>query len=157
MLVLDDIAKLWAWRDPHKSVQVVKHEYEPKDAVKYLDNIQYRYPRKNWTSVMLFNCDHPDCRNLTPEYVNEASGLDLHRLTWTDDPFIGELPAEWNHLVSEYAPNKNAKLVHYTVGTPCFEEYMNCEFADEWYQEKALMNSCTQLKDIKKLVQNKLK
>lgn len=145
MLVLDDIANLWNLRDPFSAVQVVKHDYMPKDKVKYLGNIQYYYPCKNWSSVMLFNCAHYDCKRLTPEYVNTASGLDLHRFKWTSERFIGELPVEWNHLVSEYDPNPNAKLVHYTVGGPYFYEYEHCEYSDEWFEERALMQNCEQI------------
>ena len=144
MLVLDDIKKLFDHVDWQKSVSVVKHDYTPKDTVKYLGAIQHPYPRKNWSSVMVFNCFHQHCRNLTPEYVNTASGLDLHRFKWTFDDLIGELPADWNHLVSEYPPNPNAKLVHYTVGGPYFNEYAHCEYSDEWFKEKALMTNCNQ-------------
>ena len=140
MLVLDDIKKLWDLRSPDKDVQVVKHDYVPRDEIKYLGTTQYKYPRKNWSSMMIFNCEY--CTTLTPEYVNNASGLELHQFKWTEN--IGELPKDWNHLVSEYPPNPNAKLVHYTVGGPYFREYQNCEFAEEWFNERLLMTSCQQ-------------
>jgi len=147
MLVLDDIAKLWNMQDWTKVVQVAKHEYEPKDDVKYLGAKQYPYPRKNWSSVMLFNCSHHHCKRLTPDYVNTASGLDLHRFKWTEDDAIGELPKEWNHLVSEYDANDEASLIHFTVGGPYFEEYWGCEYTDEWFIERKLMLNCNQRVD----------
>ena len=144
MLVLDDIKKLYDHADWQKSVSVVKHDYTPKDKVKYLGTIQHPYPRKNWSSVMIFNCAHHHCKRLTPEYVNTASGLDLHRFNWTEDDAIGELPIEWNHLVSEYEPNPKAKLVHFTVGGPYFHEYEHCEYSDEWFKERSIMTNCNQ-------------
>lgn len=145
MLFREDIAELWALRDPLKSVQVVKHDYIPKNQTKYLGTTQYPYPKKNWSSVMLFNCAHFDCKRLTPEYVNTASGLELHQFKWTSEDRIGDLPVEWNHLVSEYPPNPKAKNIHYTVGGPYFHEYENCEFSDEWFEEKRNMMHCSQL------------
>jgi hypothetical protein len=146
MLVLDDIAKLWELKDETKAVQVVKHEYTPKDRIKYLGAVQYPYEKKNWTSVMIFNCEK--CKALTPEYVNSASGLELHQFKWLEsENLIGGLPKEWNHLVSEYAPNPDAKLVHYTVGGPYFNEYEGCEYSDKWFEERAHMNFCAQRRD----------
>jgi len=147
MLVLDDIAKLWNLRDWKKSVQVVKHDYTPKDEVKYLGTKQYAYPRKNWSSVMLFNCSHHHCKRLDPNYINSASGLDLHRFNWTESDSIGELPKDWNHLVSEFDPNPDAKLIHFTVGGPYFHEYNGCEYSDEWFTERRLMQNCNQRGD----------
>lgn len=116
-----------------KSVQVVKHDYAPKTQTKYLGNIQYAYPRKNWSSVMLFNCAHPHCKRLTPEYVNAAEPANLHRMWWTHDDDIGELSADWNHLVGEYEPNPKAKIVHWTqIGPWFYNDPSAVEFGDEW-------------------------
>lgn len=150
MLVRCDIKELLdqcEWFN--KAIYVVKHDYTPKDSVKYLNTIQYRYPRKNWSSVMVFNNSHSCCKNLTPEYVNTASGLDLHRFNWCTDDQIGELSTDWNHLVSEYPPNLDAKIVHFTVGGPYFHEYSNCEFSEEWFDEKSKMMTCLQRKEVK--------
>jgi hypothetical protein len=145
MILRDDIAKLWALRDERYAVQVVKHDYVPRDEVKYLGTRQYKYRKKNWSSVMLFNCAR--CTTLTPDYVNTAPGLELHQFEWLgSDDLIGALPKEWNHLVGEYAPNPAAKLVHYTVGGPYFHEYADCEYADEWRDEHEYMNYCEQMK-----------
>lgn len=143
MLVLTDIKEIFDLFDPSYAVQVVKHDYTPKHQIKYLGNIQYPYPKKNWSSVMLFN--NAECKALTPEYVNKASGLDLHQFKWLENESrIGELPKEWNHLVIDMPPNPNAKIVHYTNGTPCFREYFTCEYSSEWFQERALMSFAEQ-------------
>ncbi len=137
-LVLDDIAKLWALRDERYAVQVVKHHHVPKEEVKFLGEKQSKYEKKNWSSVMLMNCGK--CRALTPEYVNTASGLELHQFKWLgDDALIGEIPSRWNHLVGYDAPRRDAALVHYTTGGPYFAEYERCEYAREWFDEKAHM------------------
>jgi len=137
-LVLDDIAKLWARRDDRYAVQVVKHHHVPKEEVKFLGAKQSKYEKKNWSSVMLINCAR--CRALTPEYVNSASGLELHQFKWLEsEALIGEIPSRWNHLVGYDAPRADAALVHYTIGGPYFAEYQDCEYSREWFAEKAHM------------------
>jgi hypothetical protein len=137
MLCRADIAGLAAQRREDKAVMVVKHDYVPKTQRKFLDQVQTKYERKNWSSVMLFNNER--CRALTAGYVNSASGLELHRFRWVDDALIGELPREWNWLVTEYDYNPDAKLVHYTLGGPWFDAYRGCEYADEWFAERESM------------------
>jgi hypothetical protein len=106
--------------------------------VKFLGAVQTKYEKKNWSSVMLMNC--AKCTALTPEYVNTATGLQLHQFKWLDDDsLIGELPSRWNHLVGYDAPRNDASLVHYTIGGPYFEEYAQCEYAREWWHERELM------------------
>lgn len=140
MLMRDDIARLWELRDDRYAVQVVKHQHVPKEDVKFLGHTQTRYEKKNWSSVMLMNCAR--CRTLTPEYVNSASGLELHQFKWLgDDALIGALPARWNHLVGYDAPDPGAALVHFTIGGPWFEPYRDCEFAGEWNAARESMLS----------------
>jgi hypothetical protein len=135
MLMLDDIARLWALRDERYAVQVVKHDHVPKEEVKFLGAVQTRYQKKNWSSVMLMNCAR--CRALTPDYVNSATGLELHQFKWLgDDGAIGSLPARWNHLVGFDTPRPDAALVHYTIGGPYFDQYRDCEYAREWFAER---------------------
>src|SRR4026207_521670 len=43
MLMLDDVAKLWALRDERYAVMVVKHVHVPKETVKFLGEPQTRY------------------------------------------------------------------------------------------------------------------
>lgn len=131
MLCRADIAELYALRDESKAVMVAKHDYVPKTERKFLDQVQTKYERKNWSSLMLFN--NARCRALSPDYVNSATGLELHRFKWADDGSIGELPKEWNWLVTEYDHNPDAKVVHYTIGGPWFEPYRDCDYAAEWF------------------------
>ncbi len=133
MICREDIAKLWKLRDESKAVMVVKHDYKTKAHDKYLGNKNENYPRKNWSSVILWNCAHPKHKILTPDFIMKQTGAFLHRFTWLDDADIGELPKEWNWLTTEYPDNYNASLLHYTLGTPCFKDYHNCEMADEWH------------------------
>jgi lipopolysaccharide biosynthesis glycosyltransferase len=143
MLVLDDIAALWRLRDDRYAAMVVKHDHQPRESVKFLGQTQTRYPKKNWSSVMLFN--NARCKALTPEYVNRASGLELHQFKWLEsEDLIGDLPRRWNHLVGYYQPSRDVSLVHYTLGGPYFDEYRDCEYADEWRQELERMLACTQ-------------
>jgi len=142
MLVMDDVAKLWMLRDDRCAVQVVKHEHVPKEEVKFLGAVQTKYAKKNWSSVMLMNCAR--CTALTPEYVNRASGLELHQFKWlADESLIGALPPEWNHLVGYDAPRAGVSLAHYTIGGPWFEEYTDCEYSREWFAEREAMLSAT--------------
>jgi hypothetical protein len=121
---------------------VVKHQHEPKETTKFLGQMQTSYPMKNWSSVMLMN--NARCRALTPEYVNSASGLELHRFRWLEDEeLIGSLPARWNHLVDYDPPLPAAELslLHYTSGGPWFPDYADCGYADLWRAELAHMTS----------------
>lgn len=132
MILLDDIWKLMDEIEPGKAVWCVQHKYTPATKTKFLANPQVQYPRKNWSSVIVF--DNSKCRALTPDVVNTAEPSFLHQFKWLQDNEIGKLGKEWNHLVGEYKPNPKAKLVHYTLGTPCFPEYQNQEFAREWFE-----------------------
>ncbi|KQR76063.1 glycosyltransferase [Rhizobium sp. Leaf341] len=134
-----DIAELWALRDEQYSVMVCKHDYQPKEDVKFLGQVQTKYEKKNWSSVMLFN--NSRCTNLTPDYVSTRSGLELHQFKWLDgDHQIGGLPLKWNHLVGVYDYDPEAALVHYTEGGPYFADYADCDYADEW---NAILNETT--------------
>lgn len=140
MLVLDDMAKLWSLRDDRYAVMCVKHNHVPKEEVKFLGQPQTCYEKKNWSSVMLINCAR--CKALTPEYVNTATGLELHRFHWLgDDGLIGEIPHRWNHLV-DYDPEASVhelSNIHYTEGGPYFERFRNCGYSDLWIAERERM------------------
>lgn len=134
--------------DPDRAVYVTKHDYEPKDNIKFLNTVQYKYPRKNWSSVVLWNCAHPANKKVTAEFVNTTSALELHRFSWLEDDQIGELDVRWNWLVGEYdQPPADVKNVHWTVGGPYFEEYKNVNFSTEWFTEFARMSYCKQRPD----------
>ena len=133
MICNADIKELWQMRDDNYALMVVKHNYKTKAQKKYLGNKNEDYPRKNWSSVILWNCSHPKHKALTPDFISKQTGSYLHRFSWLNDEEIGELPIEWNWLAIEYPENNLAKLVHYTLGTPCFIEYKDTDMADIWY------------------------
>jgi lipopolysaccharide biosynthesis glycosyltransferase len=134
MICQADIKELWDLRDESKALLVVKHNYKTKASQKYLGNINENYPRKNWSSVVLWNCSHPSHKILTPDFIAKQTGKYLHRFSWLDDNDIGELPMEWNWLAIEYPINIKAKLIHFTLGTPCFMNYRNTEMANYWLE-----------------------
>ncbi|MDG2321815.1 MAG: hypothetical protein P8L79_16305 [Rhodospirillaceae bacterium] len=141
MLMLDDVASVWAERDENFAVQVVKHDHKPSESKKFLDQSQSRYQKKNWSSVMLFN--NARCKALTTDYVNTATGLELHQFKWLkDDSLIGDLPARWNHLVDydPELPQDEVSFLHYTEGGPYFDAYKNCGYADLWFTERDKVN-----------------
>ena len=132
MLMFDDVAELWRMRDDSKAIQVCKHNYTPKEKTKFLGQTQTAYPKKNWSSFMLMNCKK--CTTLTPDYVNKASGLELHQFKWLEsEGLIGEIPLEWNWLVGEYSHKDDVKNIHYTKGGPWFEEYKDCDYSKDWF------------------------
>ena len=146
MLVLEDIGNLWALRDDKYAVMCVKHDHVPKEKTKFLGAQQTKYEKKNWSSVMMFNC--AKCTALTPDYVNSASGLDLHRFNWLgDDDLIGEIPHRWNLLVGydQSIPVDEVSNLHYTIGGPYFHDYKDIDYAAEWFAERDEMLRCEQL------------
>tara|TARA_B100000902_G_scaffold120560_1_gene120862 strand:- start:234 stop:905 length:672 start_codon:yes stop_codon:yes gene_type:complete len=133
MMFRGDIAELWSKRNFIYSVMCCKHDYEPKQGVKFRGAKNEPFPKKNWSSMMIMN--NGLCNRLTPDYVNSASGLELHQFKWLpNDDAIGNLPLEWNWLVGEYEYNKDAKNVHWTLGGPYFEDYARSDYADEWFE-----------------------
>ncbi len=135
MLMLDDIAKLWELRNDKYALMCVHHNHVPDKNLKFLNQTQTKYERKNWSSVMLMN--NTKCTALTLQYVETASGLDLHRFRWLKDELIGEIPHRWNHLV-DYDPNlplTEISNLHFTEGGPYFEDYKNCSYSNEWLDE----------------------
>lgn len=132
MLIRRDIWRLFEACDPSKAVMVVKHNHNPAETVKMDGQIQTRYARKNWSSVMVFNVDHPANDKLTPDLVNSVPGRDLHGFCWLEDDQIGELGPEWNYLVGHTETKASPAIVHFTDGIPLMEGYETCEFAGEW-------------------------
>ena len=136
MLMKADIAELWRLRDDKYAVQVCKHDYIPKSQTKFLGQVQTVYPKKNWSSFMLMNCKK--CTTLTPDYVNKASGLELHQYKWLEsEELIGSLPLEWNWLADEYEYKTGVKNIHYTEGGPWFSDYNRCDYSQEWWEYAA--------------------
>jgi len=133
MLCKTDICELLQYVGEHPSpVSCVQHQYHPKTTVKMDEQTQTPYAKKNWSSLMLF---YPAlCKKLTLDYVNTASGLQLHQFKWIPPHHhIGKLPLEWNWLVGEYPKNDNAKILHYTLGGPWLHPYRNTDHADDWF------------------------
>lgn len=139
VLVRCDISRLFeiCERDTSKAVWCVKHEYTPAWGVKMDGQQQTKYARKNWSSVMVWNADHPAHKALTLDAINTLPGRDLHRLTWLKDEEIGELGPEWNFLVGVTGPVPDAKIVHFTNGGPWMYGFERVDFADEWRAVRA--------------------
>lgn len=142
ILCLGDVSELFNERDRWSAVQVVKHDYTPKTQTKFLGQAQTTYEKKNWSSVMLFNNFHYDCQRLTLDYVERATGLELHQFHWTQR--VGDLSPKWNYLVGEGQEVPEPKLVHYTLGGPYFNDTRDCEYSREWFDAKARMLACAQ-------------
>lgn len=141
MLFLDDIYRLWEQRDERYAVMVVKHDYISNTSTKMFAQSQSQYPKKNWSSLMLFN--GPRCRSLTANYVNTASGLELHQFKWLgSDGLVGEIGMEWNYLVGEYPATGEAKNLHYTLGGPYIHGLESCDYADTWFGEYERTVAC---------------
>jgi len=135
-------------KDPYCAVQLVKHDYQTQHARKYrgsaMESDNLDYPRKNWSSLMLWNCGHRANRVLSPEFVTDAPSQNLHRFEWINEKYVGELPATYNHLVGENPRNLGAKVYHWTLGVPTLDGgfYAQAEGAEEWNEAKDRMNRC---------------
>jgi len=133
-IFLQDIKKLFDLANNQFAVMVVKHEYTPKESYKMDGCRQLSYPRKNWSSCILWNCSHPSNRNLTPDVINTQTGQFLHRFQWLNDEEIGELQPEWNWLAGWYNEKENGQpsAIHFTEGGPWFKEYRRCHYHKIW-------------------------
>ena len=138
-LFFGDIWQLKQYMNPAHAVACVHHDYAPKESVKMDGAVQTVYPRKNWSSFMLFNCGHPSTRQLTPEVINAESGAYLHRMQWAKDSEIGEIPINWNWLEgwNEKPATGSPNAVHFTRGGPWFDDWQNVDYAAEWIAEAA--------------------
>ena len=137
MILTTDIKQLFDQVDDRYAVMCVQHDYTPKEGMKMDGQKQTIYPRKNWSSAVLFNCAHPSNAVLTQDMVNstELNGAYFHRFSWLKDEEIGELDHTWNYLVGVYDDIDKPNLIHYTEGGPWFENYRNCEFHQLWKDE----------------------
>ena len=146
MVFLSDPAELLALADPQYAVMVVKHDHEPSERIKMDGQAQTTYNRKNWSSLILWNWQHPANGRLTVEMVNTLPGRDLHRFCWLEDDEIGELPKEWNYLVgidpvSEVDLGVKPKLLHFTLGIATMAGYEDGPYADVWRRELAIIDA----------------
>jgi hypothetical protein len=132
VLVRSNLAELFRSLEPTKALYCVQHQYQPDVSTKMDGQPQAVYPRKNWSSVMVFNCDHPSNQNLTLETVNSVPGRDLHRFCWLEDGEIGSLDESWNWLPGHSDTSIDPKIVHFTMGGPWFAGYRDVPYAEEW-------------------------
>lgn len=139
MLALSDISELFSLADDQYAVQVVKHNHVPRETFKMDRQCQTVYPRKNWSSLILWNWAHPANRRLTLEMVNTLPGRDLHAFCWLEDGEIGELPVEWNYLVGVTTAQIKPKLLHFTLATPELGRY-DPPWSDLWLDEWAAID-----------------
>lgn len=144
MIVRSDIVELYESLEIGMDVAVVKHDYQTRMTEKYLGSKNENYPRKNWSSVIVWDCQTYPNKQLTPEFVQKQPGSFLHRFSWIDDDRIQSLDPVWNWLPDEFGPNPDAKLLHYTLGTPCFHEFAATPQAEEWHRERMLTDYCLQ-------------
>ena len=157
-VALDDVKKLFDLRDEKYAVMCAQHDYTPKEGFKMDGQAQLAYPRKNWSSMMLFNCSHPSNKALSPEMVNDPDidGKYLHRFSWLKDSEVGAITHEWNWLVGWYKEPTDGKpkFLHYTEGGPWFPEYEDCEYADEYYkiERKYLKSAITEITNMQRSV-----
>jgi hypothetical protein len=144
MIAVDDLENLFEHRDGWHAAHVVKHDYRTKHGRKYvgteMESDNRDYPRKNWSSVILWDCGHYMNRCLTPKYVTEQEGAFLHRFAWLPDDRIGELPPEWNWLTDEFGANTAARLLHFTAGIPAIDAYKRSPHAQMWHLQHARSN-----------------
>lgn len=144
VIFMQDARELLKIVDPTKAIMCVKHNHAG-GGTKMVNKTQTSYPRKNWSSVMLFNCDHPANRRLTLSDVNQRPGRDLHAFYWLNDAEIGELPAEWNWLVNVTEKPSHPKIAHFTNGGPWLEGWEGAPNDELWeyYANRALNNEAT--------------
>ena len=132
-----DIANILNYYDTDYSIMCCQHQYIPSNETKMDGLKQTIYPRKNWSSLMLFNCSDQDCKKLTPEVINNQSPKYLHRMNWTIDNKIGSIPLEYNWLEGDYGNIIDPKAIHFTNGGPWHSTW-NGDYREDWtnqYQE----------------------
>ena len=138
ILFLSDIKNLFSDLSDGKAIYCVKHDYTPKEKHKMDGRQQTVYPRKNWSSFIIFNCSHPANKKLTIDLANQETGSYLHQFKWLEDNQIGDLDERWNWLEGWTSMHNSKKpfAVHYTRGGPWFNEWQDVEYADLWNDEK---------------------
>lgn len=136
MVFLSDPMEMMEYADPSKAVVVVKHHHEGQESEKMCGMAQTAYRRKNWSSVMLFNCNHPANRRISLRDVNERPGRDLHAFYWLHDSEIGDMPSEWNWLVNVQPKPTRPRIAHFTLGGPWFENWEEAKHDHIWLEAR---------------------
>jgi lipopolysaccharide biosynthesis glycosyltransferase len=135
-IFLENLNNLFKLIDEKYAIMCCQHDYNPTNKIKMDNKQQHLYPRKNWSSLVLWNCNHPSNKILTSDIVNKQTGQYLHRFSWLKDEEIGSIPIEWNWLVGWYKEPKDGspKALHYTEGGPWFDNYKDCEYSSIYYR-----------------------
>lgn len=137
-LYTDDIANLLPLLDDRYAVMVVKKQHQPTEQTKMDGQSQAAYPRKNWSSFIVWNNAHRANRALTIKAVNAMPGRWLHGFEWLTEDQIGSLPQTWNWLAGIDAElDEIPAAIHHTLGTPDLSGYENSPYADLWREELA--------------------
>lgn len=137
VVCVGDITELFALADDKYAVMVVKHDYKPTETTKMDGQVQTAYSRKNWSSVVLWNCEHPANKELTLEKLNTWPGRDLHAFKWLKDDEIGELPRKWNQLIGVH-PIEVGGIVHFTNGGKWIKDWKGGPDDGIWLEELKL-------------------
>ena len=127
------VSEVINYLQPGQAVACVQHDYTPGHSIKMDGRAQTIYPRKNWSSLMVWDCSHPSSKKLTVDAINTQSPAWLHRMLWADDTEIGSIPYQYNYLVDNYDTD-DAKVYHYTDGGPWHPGYENVQYGDKWRQ-----------------------
>lgn len=140
-LWLCDAKEVLSLFDEKYAVQVVKHDYKPKETIKMDGKSQFLYPRKNWSSMILYNCESLSNMILTPQFLNQAAGSTLHQFKWINDKEIGSLNNKYNWLEGHYKEPQDGepKIIHYTRGNVYFKEFQDVDYGDLWKEEYKMM------------------
>tara|TARA_B100000749_G_scaffold196836_1_gene153020 strand:- start:1092 stop:1751 length:660 start_codon:yes stop_codon:yes gene_type:complete len=134
-LFTKDVSDLFSLCDDKYAIMCAQHDYIPRSTSKMDGQKQVVYPRKNWSSCVLWNCGHPANAIITPDVVNTETGAFLHRFQWLTDDLIGKIPLEWNWLEGEYEkPEIPPAAIHFTNGGPWFDNCQDVDYAEIWTQ-----------------------
>lgn len=143
VVFLGDVAELFALADPRYAVMCVKHENGHQAGIKMDGQIQTVYSRKNWSSVVLWNCEHPSLHRMDLGKFNQWPGELLHQFRWLRDSEIGELPAAWNWLVNVEPRPDEPKIAHFTLGGPWLPNWKAAPHDEVWHAARLSCNSHT--------------
>lgn len=137
VVAMRDPEELMPYVDPAMAVSVVKHQQRHSAETKMRGQVQTVYPRKNWSSIAVYNCDHPANQRINLHTLNQWPGRYLHAFGWLADSEIGELPSEANWLVGEQEKPERPIIAHFTMGTPDMPGKENSPHAEIWYEARA--------------------
>ena len=117
LFFFEDVENILNNIDQSKAVYCVQHDYTPKEKHKMDGQKQTIYPRKNWSSFILFNCSHSSNKKLSVDLVNSQTGSFLHQFKWLKDNEIGSLDERWNWLEGWTSKHNDKKTFCCTLYT----------------------------------------